>query len=424
MKKCEKCGMEFKEDYAFCPSCGGDLVDFEPPEEEKTETPEAEEAENAKVEEEFEEKEFKEEAGEEVREKLCPACGTEIPEGYVFCPECGTKIEKDEEPIEEAKENICPECGTEIPEGYVFCPECGTKVGNSDEAEEKPQERAMPERTAKEAAPAPTPATKPPKKKMSKKTKLIIAGAAALALIIVIFFVSYTSPRDMVINSGDDIEVFVGDDYEIPVSAEGLSDAELQGIIWTSDDENLIKVENGVLKASYDKNSFNATIDDTEGNDEEECTYTSYIYGHMEKGLKKWDGSAKVVVSLKPVDFESGKLIKKPADARNSYIEITGSDKYNTYFYFESKTKPANDMSFLIKKGETTKVDVPCDTYYIYEAAGDTWYGSKILFGPQTFYVKDEGEYEFTSGTYWTLKQGVEDGNINYDDINSSDFPE
>lgn len=314
---------------------------------------------------------------------------------------------------EEENDRLCPECGEKIPDGYAFCPECGTKIEQDEEPEDEPQEKIVS-----------TPASKPPKKKMAKKTKLIIAGAVAAALIIVMFFVSYTLPREMVINSGDNIEVFAGDDYEIPVSAEGLSDAELQGIIWTSDDDNLIKVEDGVLKASYDKNSFSATIDDTEGNDEEECTYTSNIYGHMEKGLRKWDGTAKVVVSLKPVDIENGKIIKKPADSRNSYIVVTGSKDYSTFFYMKSKTKAANDMSFLVKQGKEATVYVPCDTYTMYRANGTTWYGSKILFGPLTFYSKDEEEYEFTSSTYWTLQLGVENGNLSSDDIDSSDFPE
>ena len=302
----------------------------------------------------------------------------------------------------------CKKCGASIPDEYVFCPECGALADNEKDQSEQKEVVAKPE----------------PKKKMAKKTKLIIGGIALAVLVIILVLVGIMAPRDIVINSGNNIEAYVGDDIKISVSAEGLTEADCQGIIWTSDDDTLVKVENGVLKASYDKNSFNATIDDVGGDDEKECTYTSHIYGEMKKGLRSWEGDAKVVVSLKPVEFESGKLIKEPADSRNSYIEITASDNYNTYFYLKSTSKPANDMSFLVKKGEKTTVYVPCDTYTFYEANGETWYGSKILFGPQTFYTKDSDELKFTASTYWMLELEAENGNTTSDNINSEDFPE
>ena len=56
--------------------------------------------------------------------------------------------------------------------------------------------------------------------------------------------------------------------------------------------------------------------------------------------------------------------------------------------------------------------------------AGKTWYGSNILFGPQTVYAKDDQEYEFDSSSYWTLKLGVQNGNISSDPIDSFEFPE
>ena len=241
-------------------------------------------------------------------------------------------------------------------------------------------------------------------------------------IIIAAVLISITTPKELVINAGSDIEVYVGDEFEVKAYGDGMTEAEAQSIVWTTDNNKLVTIENGVLEASYDKNAFNTVNGDV--SDDQECTYTTLINGTFERGLRTWEGSARVVVSLKPVDVKSGKLIKEPADSRNSYIIIEGSDNYSTYFYLESTSKSSNDLSFVIKKGDKATIYVPCDTYVIYEARGNTWYGSKILFGPQTSYCKDEGKYEFTSSNYWTFELDVADGNTGSDSLNSDDFPE
>lgn len=403
MKKCEQCGMEFNEDYAFCTSCGGDLVDFEPPEEEKIE----EAIEDIEV-------------VEDVKGNLCPECGTEIPDGYVFCPECGTKIEKDEDPIEEeeVKENICPECGTEIPDGYVFCPECGKKVVEDNPAEEKIQERVIEDREPVSVSPV----TKP-EKKFAKKTKIII-GCCILALLICIgIFASVTSTKDLVLNSGEPIDIYVGDEETVTISGEGLSDADYQTALWTTDNNDVLTVENGKIKASYDSDSFNEITGEGEEEDMDPCSCSTYVNAKIEKGMRKWEGYIEVNISLKPVKVESGKIIKEPADARSSSLTVTPSDDYNTYIYLESKTKKSNDMSFIIKKGEETTVSIPRDKYIMYWANGDTWYGGDFLFGPQTTYQKDSEEWDFSTYT-WTLQLEATNGNMSGESVDEDDFPE
>lgn len=415
MKKCEQCGMEFNEDFAFCPSCGGELVDFEPPEEEKEEAPAEELTE--------EESESAAEV-EERRENVCPECGTEIPDGYLFCPECGTKIEKEDdlELEQEEKENVCPECGTVIPEGFVFCPECGTKVADALVVNDIPQERITPERGAGAAATATAPA-KAAKKKMAKKTKIII-GCCILAVLIVIgIFASVTSPKDLTLNSGEPVEIYVGDEETVTLSGEGLSDADYQTALWTTDNGDVLTVENGKIKASYDSDSFNEITGEGEEEDMDPCSCSTYVRATIDKGMRSWEGSVPVEISLKPVKVESGKIIKEPADARSSSLKVTPSKDYNTYIYLESKTKKSNDMSFIIKKGEETTVSIPRDKYIMYWANGDTWYGGDFLFGPQTTYQKDSEEWDFSSYT-WTFELGTANGNMSGESVDEDDFPE
>ena len=102
---------------------------------------------------------------------------------------------------------------------------------------------------------------------------------------------------------------------------------------------------------------------------------------------------------------------------------MTPSSEYNTYIYLESKTKKANDMSFIVKKGEETTVSVPLDKYIMYWANGDTWYGGDYLFGPQTTYQKDPEEWDFSNYT-WTFKLETTDGNLSGETVEEDEFPE
>ena len=378
MKICEKCGAEFDDDFVFCPTCGGRLA--------------------AAVS--FEEQEL-----------VCPECGTSIPAGFDFCPMCGTNARERLSSAHAAPPVNTPEPVPVPAEPVSPGPAVAYPAGSSPAIPPSAMQTAAPEGSRGSGA----------KKKPSGR---IVAGVAVAIVIIAIAFMQYTSPRDLIINNGDNVEVYVGDEYELPVYAEGLSAEDLSAVEWTTDDYKLLSIENGVLTASYDKNSFNATQSEAEGSGEEACTYTSHIKGHLEKGLRSWDGDARVVVTLKPVEIANGAVIKEPADSKDSYIEITGSDSYSTFFYLKSSTKAANDMSFFVKQGESATIYVPCDTYTFYEAAGTTWYGEDKLFGPTTYYSKDAEPLTFTSDKYWTLKLGVIDGNTTSEDIDSEEFPE
>ena len=201
-----------------------------------------------------------------------------------------------------------------------------------------------------------------------------------------------------------------------------MSGADYQDVVWSTDNEDVLSVENGDIRASYDSNSFNEIAGEGEETDMDPCSCSTVVNASIKKGLRKWEGSVPVTVSLKPVKIENGKLIKKPADARASSLQVTPSFQYNTYVYLESKTKKANDMSFVVKKGEVVTIPVPMDNYIMYQANGDTWYGGEYLFGPQTEYVKVDGEWDFTSYT-WEVQFGAINGNLSNETIEEDDFP-
>lgn len=55
---------------------------------------------------------------------ICGKCGSNIPEGAVFCPYCGNKST--------VPQNIkyCPMCGAALNNGQIFCSNCGTACGH------------------------------------------------------------------------------------------------------------------------------------------------------------------------------------------------------------------------------------------------------------------------------------------------------
>lgn len=74
---------------------------------------------------------------------VCSACGTEIAQGYSFCPKCGTRLETEAEigpescspntaaPAEAARPAVrhCPRCGAEMRSNAKFCSKCGYNLG-------------------------------------------------------------------------------------------------------------------------------------------------------------------------------------------------------------------------------------------------------------------------------------------------------
>lgn len=310
----------------------------------------------------------------------------------------------------------CENCGRVGLSEFDFCTECGGRMVEIAEPDDNTAFGEDAAQVGEQPINIETSEQKP-QKQVNKKTVIIALSILAAIVIVIIAFAYIKTPRELVINDGKTIDMEVGDKVELKSYGEGLTESDYEDIVWTTNNNSAIKIEDGGIEAMYDADSFESVADSV-------CEGSAVLHGTLEKGLRTWEGSVEIKITLKPVNVESGKLIKKPSDAKNSYIVITGSKDTNAYFYFKSKNKPSNDLSFVIKKGDKKTVYVPCDTYEIYEAFGDAWYGREILFGPETTYLKDSGDIKFTSGTYWTFAFDAKDGNVESDFIDSDDFPQ
>ena len=123
---CYVCNTEIDDDSIFCEYCGAKVVDTQDDSQEKSKI--TEETTN------------------------CPNCGESVPADFDFCDRCGERIHHDdtseetdineattdEEEITEPEECeasiICPKCGCELPDGFVFCDQCGVRIIPEDDA--------------------------------------------------------------------------------------------------------------------------------------------------------------------------------------------------------------------------------------------------------------------------------------------------
>lgn len=79
-------------------------------------------------------------------------------------------------------------------------------------------------------------------------------------------------------------------------------------------------------------------------------------------------------------------------------------------------------LSFYVKAGCSVTVDVPAQKIYVYFAAGETWYGTQYLFGPNTSYSMDETICNFGKFTYEYTLYEVYNGNFSEKPISADEF--
>ncbi len=300
---------------------------------------------------------------------------------------------------------FCSKCGAENKENAKFCRKCGAVLNagatvSVNILDDKPVHDNKPVHN----------------KENSNKGKALISGSVIVIIALLIVLTIIAQPKELILNGGEPMEVYVGDwDYiTVSESSNKLTEEDFDDIIWKVEDESILSVNDMEVEAYYDE----ALFDETDGR----CTCETNVYAEIKKGIRTWEGTLPVTVCLEPVDFYSGEVLIEPYDIEDSQYEVKPSDTASLYIYLQSQTDSANDMSFLVKKGEITEVDVPEDQYIRYVALGETWYGEAYLFGPYTSFRKGTKVLDFEEYTY-TTTFGVDNGNGDSESIDSDEFP-
>lgn len=68
----------------------------------------------------------------------CPACGTEVVKGAIFCYKCGANLKEWKTPLPIPQHvKVCEYCGALLEKGNVFCVNCGKPVGGKKASKKK-----------------------------------------------------------------------------------------------------------------------------------------------------------------------------------------------------------------------------------------------------------------------------------------------
>ncbi len=311
--------------------------------------------------------------------KKCVNCGKRYDDDYSFCSQCGGNLKI----IEEKKKNtvnICPRCGAENPQNTSFCGICGKQF----------------------------------KKKKRSVLALIIIFSLLSVIVVAAGLILNTlfEPKELLINSGDPIHIYVGEEMDLIVSGDGLSSSDYDEIEWSVLDSEVLEINDGRITALYDSDLF------------WEDSYPTEVYATIKKGMRTWNGEERVYVKLKPQEVDNGQFFKEPTGSKSSSLTVSISGTSSYFFYLESVSDEDNDLSFIVLPGEIT-VEVPKDDYIIYYAYGDVWYGLDYYFGPDTVFQEVDDVHDFSKYTY-TLKMNVSEGegNLSESTIGENDFPQ
>lgn len=109
-------------------------------------------------------------------------------------------------------------------------------------------------------------------------------------------------------------------------------------------------------------------------------------------------------------------------------IDASGEPR-STHFYVKLRFSQARTpiLTFFIRGGTKKTIDIPLGTYEILYASGTEWYGTDLLFGPNTnYYLADEvfkfyEEDDYVNG--WTITLSKQyNGNLDIDPISADEF--
>lgn len=71
---------------------------------------------------------YQQQSDEIAARQRCPACGTKLPEGSMFCNICGTKLAAAPGSTQEQAQRLCPKCGGALNSNDMFCASCGADL--------------------------------------------------------------------------------------------------------------------------------------------------------------------------------------------------------------------------------------------------------------------------------------------------------
>ena len=71
---------------------------------------------------------YQQETDEIAARQRCPACGTKLPEGSMFCNICGTKLAEAPDSTAGQNQRLCPKCKAVLNPDDIFCAVCGADL--------------------------------------------------------------------------------------------------------------------------------------------------------------------------------------------------------------------------------------------------------------------------------------------------------
>lgn len=365
--------------------------------------------------------------------RICEKCGSTFDADYAFCPECGGKtIDLISMPDENNPGQQAGACDPNAAQGGIYDQSMEQQTGAYSSYDPGQQAGAYYGPNAAQGGVyedagiyadlgygSAGAAVVLAKKQFNIKKFIIIASIAiAVIAVIVIVLLWITTPRQLRINGGKTFEMWVGETKTLTLEGDYL-DAEDKKNATYKTTGTVVTCIDGVVKNKYNKSLFN-----TYGTQYKMAHYQTTIDVEIKSGLRTWIGKQKVVVKLKPVRVKNGKVFKRPKGKSISSIRVKGNKYQNTYIYLKSKKSRKNDLAFIVLANKDVFIkNVPLNKYVIYMAQGDTWYGTKYLFGPGSRKIKDRKTYDF-SRYKWTFNlRSKKKGNMRTDTVEDKDFP-
>lgn len=113
--------------------------------------------------------------------------------------------------------------------------------------------------------------------------------------------------------------------------------------------------------------------------------------------------------TIEPVTRPSnGQIVVYPRGRRAASLTVFPAVDKDYFFVLNPISDASNKISFYAHAGDKVEILVCCDEYEIYCASGTTWYGTDLLFGPDTIYQKFNRTFRFSEAMWgysnWVLR--------------------